>query len=131
MSDEQLLLFAGVTWGVIGTAYAAVSVWLGVRLFNRRERWAKWTIVALVLMPVLYVLSSGPMTILAFRTRITRTSTTLPNGSSAVQASAETNLGTWFPFVYAPVLWAVEQGWGESLFSYWDLFPNRETYEEP
>jgi hypothetical protein len=50
-----------VVVAVLGVAFAAFCVWLGVRIVNRRERWAKWTAVALlVLTPVLYVLSIGP-----------------------------------------------------------------------
>jgi hypothetical protein len=86
--------------------------------------------VALAVMPVLYVLSSGPMTIVAFRTRVTHTSTSLPSGTPAVQASSETSLGKWFPIAYAPLIVAAEQGWGDSVFWYWELFPNRRTIQE-
>lgn len=42
-------------------AFAAFALWLGVRIFNRRERWAKRTAIAvLVGSPLLYVLSFGP-----------------------------------------------------------------------
>jgi hypothetical protein len=44
----------------LAVAFAAFCVWLGVRVYNRRERWAKWTAVAVVGLPVLYVLSFGP-----------------------------------------------------------------------
>jgi hypothetical protein len=45
----------------LGVAFAAFCVWLGVRIYNRRERWAKWTAVVMVVsLPVLYVLSFGP-----------------------------------------------------------------------
>lgn len=36
-----------VAWGVIGAAYGATCVWIGIRLFNHRERWVKLTSVAL------------------------------------------------------------------------------------
>ena len=39
-------------------AFAALCVWLTVRIINRRERW--WTLVAVMSMPVLYVASFGP-----------------------------------------------------------------------
>jgi multisubunit Na+/H+ antiporter MnhE subunit len=45
---------------IFGTAFAAVVVWLGVRIVNRRQRWAKWTLAALLGLPVLYALSFGP-----------------------------------------------------------------------
>jgi hypothetical protein len=45
----------------LAVAFAALCVWLGVRVFNRRERWAKWTAaVALVVAFVVYPLSAGP-----------------------------------------------------------------------
>lgn len=46
-------------WAALGVAFAALCVWLGVRIFNRRERWAKRTAV-IVLVPILYVASFGP-----------------------------------------------------------------------
>jgi hypothetical protein len=44
----------------LAVAFAAFCVWLAVRIFNRRERWAKWTLAAAIGLPVLYVLSFGP-----------------------------------------------------------------------
>src|SRR5512144_358113 len=44
----------------LAVAFAAFCVWLTVRIINRRERWAKWTVVAVVGLPVLYILSFGP-----------------------------------------------------------------------
>jgi hypothetical protein len=42
-------------------AIAAFCVWLGVRIVNRRERWAKRTLAGIVLgLPLLYVVSFGP-----------------------------------------------------------------------
>jgi len=40
--------------------FAALCVWLTVRIVNRRERWAKCTLVTTILLPVLYVGSFGP-----------------------------------------------------------------------
>lgn len=45
---------------IVGVAFAAICVWLAVRIVNRRERWAKWTLAAVVGLPVLYVASFGP-----------------------------------------------------------------------
>ena len=43
---------------VLGVAFAGFCVWLTVRIVNRREKWAKWTAVGLVVaMFVLYPLS--------------------------------------------------------------------------
>ena len=42
-------------------AFAAFAVWLGVRIFNRRERWAKRTAIAMLVgSPLLYLFSFGP-----------------------------------------------------------------------
>lgn len=46
---------------IFGVASAALSVWLAVRVVNRRERWAKWTLAAVIGLPVLYVASFGPV----------------------------------------------------------------------
>jgi hypothetical protein len=34
----------------LGIAFAAFCVWLTVRIINRRERWAKWTAIAIAIM---------------------------------------------------------------------------------
>jgi hypothetical protein len=52
---------------IFGVAFAAFCVWFGVRIFNRRERWAKWTAVGLVALFVGYPLSIGPVVWLASR----------------------------------------------------------------
>ncbi|HEY3965283.1 MAG TPA: hypothetical protein VGM05_12080 [Planctomycetaceae bacterium] len=45
----------------LAVAFAAFCVWLTVRIVNRRERWAKWTLAATIFsIPVLYVVSFGP-----------------------------------------------------------------------
>ncbi len=46
---------------VTGVALAAFCIWLGVRIVNRRERWAKWTAATLVMLFVVYPLSIGPV----------------------------------------------------------------------
>jgi hypothetical protein len=49
-----------IALSIFGTASAAFCVWLTVRIINRRERWAKWTLAVVVGLPVLYVASLGP-----------------------------------------------------------------------
>ena len=44
----------------LAVAFAAFCVWLGVRIVNRRERWAKWALAGVVGVPVLYIASFGP-----------------------------------------------------------------------
>jgi hypothetical protein len=41
-------------------AFAAVVIWLTVRVANRRKGWAKWTLALAVGLPMLYVASFGP-----------------------------------------------------------------------
>jgi hypothetical protein len=128
--SEVIPDFAKVSWMFLGAAFAATALWLGVRFVNRRERWTKQAAIGLAATLALYIMSSGPMKFLAFRTQIVHVSTILPNGTPAIQATSNTNLGTWFPIAYAPMLWASEQSWGEFVFWYWELFPNRRTDDE-
>lgn len=44
---------------LLGMAAVAFCVWLGVRIVNWRERWARWTAVGLAV-PLLYVAGFGP-----------------------------------------------------------------------
>ena len=47
---------------VLAVAFAAFCVWLGVRIVNRRERWAKWTLAGTIIgVPILYMLGFGPI----------------------------------------------------------------------
>jgi hypothetical protein len=45
----------------LAVAFAAFCVWLGVRVYNRRERWAKWTLAAICGCVFGYPLSAGPI----------------------------------------------------------------------
>lgn len=108
-----------IVFVAFGAAYAAVAVWLTVRIINRRERWAKRTAAALVGLSVLYVLSSGPMQCVAFRSR--RTHVNELSGPGMMIETIET--GFWWPAAYAPLLWASEQSWGDVVNWYWRLFP--------
>ncbi len=57
----------------LAIAFAAFCVWLAVRIVNRRrERWAKWALVGLIGLPVLYVASFGPACWLVDRGLIAR-----------------------------------------------------------
>lgn len=129
--SEGLPAVACIAWGIGGAAYAAVCVWLGVRLFNRRERWVRRMAVALALMPVLYTASSGPMAMVAFHSRNKFSSTVFPNGKSTVQATTELDVGYWFPIVYAPLFMASDAAWGDLVFEYWMLFPHQVTLGDP
>jgi len=51
----------------LAISFAAFCVWLTVRIINRRERWAKWTLAAVLGLPLLYVLGFGPACWIATR----------------------------------------------------------------
>jgi len=57
----------GIVLPTLAVAFAAFCVWLGVRVFNRRERWAKWTAVGLVVM-LAYPMGFGPACWVSSRT---------------------------------------------------------------
>jgi hypothetical protein len=67
-NNLHLLLFRSPSYNpgmeivlpALAVAFAAFCVWLAVRIINRRDRWAKWTLAAVVGLPVLYVASFGP-----------------------------------------------------------------------
>jgi hypothetical protein len=120
-----------VVWGVIGVTYAAVCIWIGVRLFNRRERWVKGTALALAILPVLFALSSGPMSMIGFESVVRHTPTVLPDGTTVMSASGETGISTWFPMAYAPLFWVGEYTGGDFVFQYWMLFPHHTTFVKP
>jgi hypothetical protein len=45
---------------IFGVIFAAICIWLTVRIVNRRELWAKWTLAMVISLPILYVGSFGP-----------------------------------------------------------------------
>jgi len=50
-----------IAFPVLAVAFAAFCVWLTVRVVNRKERWAKWTLAAMIVsLPLLYILGFGP-----------------------------------------------------------------------
>ncbi len=78
-----------------------------------------WVAALLVLLPVLYVLSSGPMQTVAFR----NTGIIFVGSGEAVVYRREK--GNWWPKIYAPVTWASKHSWGRSIKTYWAIFPIR------
>ncbi len=46
---------------IMGVTFVASAIWLAVRIFNRREKWAKRAAVALVVLFACYPLSIGPV----------------------------------------------------------------------
>jgi hypothetical protein len=77
-------------------------------------------IIVAVVLPLLYVLSSGPTQSLAFTYGHV---TYDDDGLGNVGVSVELDQGVWWPKVYAPLMWIAEQSWGDWLCSYWQLFP--------
>jgi|GEM_PF-1665285 len=41
--------------------FTSVFIWLVVQVMNRRDRWAKWSLAAMLSMPILYVASWPPV----------------------------------------------------------------------
>lgn len=85
---------------------------------ERKPFWP-WIVALLLGVPVLYMLSSGPMQILAFRRTEERT---LLSGGT-VSVIYVDDQGACWPKVYAPLVWASQQRWGTQIFRYWMLFP--------
>lgn len=85
---------------------------------HKKPLWP-WIAALLIGLPLLYVLSSGPMQILAFRRIEERTLLS----SGTVSVIYVDHPGVWWPKVYAPVVWASQQRWGTPIFRYWMLFP--------
>ncbi|MBI3866090.1 MAG: hypothetical protein HY290_29785 [Planctomycetia bacterium] len=54
----------------LAVTFAAFGIWLTVRIVNRKERWAKWTLAGVVGVPVLYVATWGPAICLCTRLRL-------------------------------------------------------------
>jgi len=44
-----------IVLSALAVAFAAFCVWLAIRIFNRRERWAKWTLAAAVFLGLMHV----------------------------------------------------------------------------
>jgi hypothetical protein len=77
-------------------AFAASCIWLTVRIINRRERWARWTLAVLVGLPVLYVASFGPA-----NARIG------PRG--LIHRAEEDRLLYAYETIYRPIFWAMHE----------------------
>src|SRR5262245_28280537 len=97
MTKDEFDLFdiGMVVLPALGVAFVALVVWLTVRIINRRERWAKWTLAGtLIGVPILYVLGFGPVCWLY-------DSDWLADDDSPFAIARE---------VYSPVLWLDEEG---------------------
>jgi hypothetical protein len=80
-------------WSALGVCLTTFSVWLTVRIVNRRERWARRTAVALIVLLVVYPLSLGPLV------------------WATTHGLIRSETHNWIAgYVYAPVLWAWRDG---------------------
>ena len=72
---------------VTGVAFAAFTVWLTIRIINRRESWAIWTAVGLFVL-AMYPVSFGP----------------------ACWITSRANVGAWaVPTIYRPMVCAMRE----------------------
>src|SRR5262245_60695374 len=81
----------------------------------------RWFWIATAVLALLYVLSSGPMTKIAWRGRqqVIRLQNGLPLQATYLDVSG------WWKILYAP-LWQVSlSSWGDPINAYWRLFPLR------
>ena len=110
---------------VVGVSYVAFSIWLMVLIVNRQKKWSKrlkWTAGVVVALPILYVLSSGPMqTLLIRRNTIYSASGTVITQSIGL----EPKVFSWSK-LYRPLTRVSESELGAPLIWYWALFPLRE-----
>jgi hypothetical protein len=86
---------------ILGFAFAAICVWFGVRLVNRRQRWAKRLTVALVVVLVGYPLSIGPadLVIRTTQSRWLREAGDIacrPLGSACWKSDTATHMLFWY-----------------------------------
>jgi hypothetical protein len=93
---------------------------------QRKSVWP-WIASLLIGVPILYVVSSGPMQTVAFRNRITK----FQEDPDHVTMRSYVDIGAFWPKAFAPLIWASEQSWGEPLNWYWGVFPVRDVYERP
>ena len=103
----------------LGVAFAAFCVWLTVRIVNRRERWAKWTLATIIAVPLLYVLSFGPWCWISSRLSGEPRWIPLayrPVTSIAAKASLTRRTLNWYAQILAP------DGWGLVWMPHGDIY---------
>jgi hypothetical protein len=102
---------------------------------RKKPGWPFWFVACVIVLPVLYIASSGPSRMIAVRSFPVPTPVSaVPTPTSAAPGSPigldfDCSLGfveevdAWWAAVYAPLTWAADCAWGEPLYWYWDLFP--------
>ena len=82
-----------------------------------------WIAALVIGLPVLYVASSGPTRIIAFRH--------FNYSSSFYGEFGVIDADEWWMTMYAPLELASKQWWGQPVKSYWGLFPIRQIFPTP
>ena len=100
-----------ILFASLGVAFAGFCVWLGVRIVNRRERWAKWTLAAVIVgLPVLYVLSFGPACWWFTNPGSTYGKINAPLMSAAAINMDPSSQQPTVPHIYWPIGWLADRG---------------------
>ncbi len=104
--------------------YVALLIWLTVRIVNRKERWAKWTLAVVVGLLVLYVLSFGPACWIYSRTFEQESSSTVWDIAHRI----------YYPILRqwdgsGPVSSAID--WYANLCSAAEVYPSYPTHGDP
>jgi hypothetical protein len=104
-------------------AFAAFCVWLIVRIVNRREQWAKWTLGVLVVAAIAFPLSYGPW--MWFCLHRLRSLEYIDGGGFYAPLLQFTSDGpTWLAAPYNAYLrWCMNYGvlWGPFNWAFWFL----------
>src|ERR1700730_11269327 len=93
--------------GTLGVALVAFCVWLVVRVFNRRERWAQRMLATAVGLPMLYALSFGAVWLLTdwgfiYSARVCSTYDPLLGCCISMQSSSLSNVVVWYGEALSP-----------------------------
>src|SRR5262249_34253720 len=93
---------------------------------ERKPGWGFWLTIALIVLPVLYIVSSGPARMIACRSTLPWSYPVVFNGSGGkIRLWKAVEEDHWWRVTYRPLVWVTEQRWGTPLVWYWDLFPIR------
>jgi hypothetical protein len=92
---------------------------------------AFWTTMVLSL-PVLYVLSFGPMRMVGVHYEMPPPTAKIPGFGFSIEGPTEFDAvpSAWYKALYQPLIWACWQPWGTPLVQYKYLFPIREVRQQ-
>ncbi len=109
-----------------GVTFAAFCVWLGIRILNRRERWAIWTAAIVVYSLLLYIASSGPTRMIAVHARIGNVE--IPGAQVHFEERLlSLRVDDWWEKAYSPLRWLSQRPPGMVLEVYRQHFPVQTT----